>query len=337
MKRANGTGSIVRLSGHRRRPYAVRISGRDDFGQIIQRTLSYHATAAEAQTALEHYNQDKARGAVPGIAAVNMTVQDAYNAWSTREYSKAGKSSIARHKAAWARVSRYASVPIRQVSIDMWQSILDEDEAKGLSQSSINSDAALIKALISYAYQRDVLAKNIYEYIEIPHVGAKYAKGSLTEAQINKLKDMSASGDKWAQCALIMCYTGFHASEFLALSLESYHKDGDYLQGGLKTQAGKNRIVPIHRIITHYVQSWISSVHPGYYVLLDAMHNTLESVGAQEATPHWCRHTFATRLYNAGIDETTRKWLLGHATTDITERYTHAGLAQLRAAIDQLT
>ena len=42
MKRANGTGTLVKLSGNRRRPYAVRVPGRNERGRVIQRTLSYH-------------------------------------------------------------------------------------------------------------------------------------------------------------------------------------------------------------------------------------------------------------------------------------------------------
>ena len=53
MRRANGTGSVVKLSGNRRRPWAVRIPVRDSRGRVRQRYLSYHAKAAEAQAALD--------------------------------------------------------------------------------------------------------------------------------------------------------------------------------------------------------------------------------------------------------------------------------------------
>lgn len=55
MRRANGTGSVTKLSGNRRRPYAVKVSFRDQYGVIRQRVLSYHAKAAEAQAALDEY------------------------------------------------------------------------------------------------------------------------------------------------------------------------------------------------------------------------------------------------------------------------------------------
>ena len=41
-----------------------------------------------------------------------------------------------------------------------------------------------------------------------------------------------------------------------------------------------------------------------------------------EITPHYLRHTYATDLYAAGIDEKARKLFLGHASNDITDIYT---------------
>lgn len=57
-------------------------------------------------------------------------------------------------------------------------------------------------------------------------------------------------------------------------------------------------------------------------------------LGAEDATPHWCRHTFATRLHAAGADKLTTKWLLGHSTkNDITAHYTHETVEVLNATI----
>ena len=262
MKRANGTGSIIRLPGNRRRPYSVRVSGRDEFGQIIQRPLSYHATAAEAQAALEQYNRDRAVGATPRVDSAKMTVGQIYDAWSAREYKSAGSASIASHKAAWSRVNRFADVPMVDTTIDMWQSLLDDDEAAGLSQSSIRNDAILIKALVVYALKRDIITKNIYEFLEIPIVGPKYKKGAFTEDQIAQLKTMAADNVPWAYAVLILCYTGLRISEFLTLSEASYHADGDYLRCGTKTAAGRDRIVPVHAVISPYLPLWLAAEHP---------------------------------------------------------------------------
>lgn len=337
MKRANGTGSIVRLSGSRRRPYAVRVSGRDEYGQVIQKTLSYHRTASEAQEALEKYNQDKAHGAAPRVDTMKMTVGQIYDAWSAREYQTAGAQSIRSHKAAWGRVGRFADVPIVDVTIDMWQSILDEDGKNNASESKIRNDAILIKALVMYALKRDILTKNVYEFLEIPSAPPKKKKGAFNDAQIAQLKRMAADGEPYADIALMLCYTGFRISEFVGLNEASYHADGNFLQYGIKTDAGRDRIVPVSAVIAPYISNWLRSDHRSSDWYRARLRPIFAAIGEPEATPHWCRHTFATRLNEAKVDLTVRKWLLGHVTNDITERYTHQSLTLMRDAIDRLS
>jgi integrase len=41
-----------------------------------------------------------------------------------------------------------------------------------------------------------------------------------------------------------------------------------------------------------------------------------------DVTPHYMRHTYATDLYAAGVDELARKTFLGHSLSDVTEEYT---------------
>ena len=62
MRRANGTGSVTRLSGNRRRPYVVKVSQRDRYGFVVQKNLGYYENAAEAQLALEEYTGPRQRG-----------------------------------------------------------------------------------------------------------------------------------------------------------------------------------------------------------------------------------------------------------------------------------
>jgi len=51
---------------------------------------------------------------------------------------------------------------------------------------------------------------------------------------------------------------------------------------------------------------------------------------------HTCRHTFASRLAESGVDLYTIKTLLGHSTITLTERYSHLGEGTLQNAIRTL-
>lgn len=350
MKRANGTGSVVKLSGNRRRPWAVKVSGRNEYGHVIQRIVSYHEKASEAQLALEKYNLDRASGTAPAVNKLSLTVGDVFEAWKAREYRKLKPASISSHNAAWnKRISRFSSRKMRDMTLDEWQSLLDEDEDAGLSQSLINNDAILIKALYSYAMERDIVGKDYSRYLDIPSVGAKRPRDALNDLQLAQLTRLAADGFPWADTALILCYTGFRVSEFLQLTRFSYHpEDGGYLQGGLKTAAGKNRIVPVHPKIKPYLAVWLEK--GGDTIICDSsgkqldpekyrehFHEIAVRIGVPEATPHWCRHTFATQLHTARADPLTVKWLLGHSTkSDITAHYTHETIGVLKEAIELL-
>lgn len=351
MRRPNGTGTIVKLSGNRRKPYVVRIPAKDKRGRVIQMALSYHATGTEAQAALDAYNAAKVQGKAPASDMLDYTVQQVYEAWSGREYKKleekGRKASMQSHKAAWnKRISRYADRKMRSVSLDEWQSILDEDEDNGLSQSTINNDAILIRNLYAYSMERDIVGKDYSQFLDIPSVDLKNPKGAFNDLQIKQLEDMAATGIPWADTVLMLCYTGFRITEFLTLTKFSYDAEGDYFRCGIKTTAGKERIVPVHPKIKHYLLRWISKdgdaiicndsggAVPAWEYRAKIFHPIMEALGMPQATPHWCRHTFATRLHAVGVPDLELKRLIGHSTGgDVTERYTHTSLEQLAAAI----
>ena len=350
MRRPNGTGTIVKLSGNRRRPFVVRVPGRDKYEYVIQCALSYHETQEAALDALDEYNRNRVQGKVPASDLLCVTVQQVFDAWSAREFRKLKPASVASHNAAWnKRVSRFSARKMRDVTLDEWQSILDEDEDNGLSQSLINNDVILIKALYGYSMERDIVGKDYSQFLDIPSVDPKKKKGALTDLQIQKLEQMAADGFPWADTVLILCFTGLRISEFLTLTRFSYHpEEGGYLQCGIKTAAGRDRIVPVHPKIKPYLLRWMQKGAdtiiskdgqpvPHYWYRATAFPPIVEALGIPEATPHWCRHTFATRLHAANVDELTRKWLLGHSTkNDITAHYTHETIEVLNAAIKLL-
>ena len=56
MRRGNGDGSIFKLGGKRRRPYAVRVTiGWTDDGKQKYKYLSYHENKTDAKAALREY------------------------------------------------------------------------------------------------------------------------------------------------------------------------------------------------------------------------------------------------------------------------------------------
>lgn len=113
-----------------------------------------------------------------------------------------------------------------------------------------------------------------------------------------------------------------------------------------KTEAGRNRPVPISRKALPYFDYWMQTA--GQYLINDngkpltyhkfrRLFDRVMTASRCRHTPHECRHTLATWLDNAGANETAVKRILGHASQGVTKRvYTHKSLHELKRAIDLL-
>ena len=138
---------------------------------------------------------------------------------------------------------------------------------------------------------------------------------------------------------LIMCYSGFRITAYKTLKIDLKDR---YFKGGVKTAAGKDRIVPIHSGIYDLVKHRTRRKRP----LLDipvprfrtAMYETLERLGMARHTPHDCRHTFSALCERYGVSENDRKRMLGHSFgNDITNQiYGHREIEDLRHEIEKI-
>lgn len=67
-----------------------------------------------------------------------------------------------------------------------------------------------------------------------------------------------------------------------------------------------------------------------------AFDKTVEKAKIENFRLHDCRHTFATRLVQNGVDLYKVKVLLGHKTLSVTMRYAHHYPESLRSSVEML-
>lgn len=340
MKRANGTGSIVKKKG-RSKPYLVYSPAHIVNEKRVVDYLGSFKRKIDAQNYLEEYNRD------PSIYRNKMSFAQVFEEFKkTRRYEQISKSSKDGYEAAFKHCADLSRVRFSELRTGEMQMIIDRMERDGMSASSMQKVKVLFKVLFGYAMQNDIVKKDYAQFIVLPSVEEK-EKRALTDLEIKKIKSAAEGGNKSAEWVLYLIYSGWRISEMLELTRFCYDPKEKTLRGGKKTKNGKNRLIPVHPTVQTIVEKQIAKngatifcMESGKPMTADYFRKFIFNPLLEELeidsslTPHNTRHTFATLLKRNGADEFYRKKLLGHSPGDVTnDVYTHEDIDSLRNAI----
>lgn len=339
MRLPSGYGSIRKLSGKRRRPFAVRITtGWTDEGEQIRKYLGYFATRREALEALDLYNQNPYN-----LDSRSITFSQLYEKWAEWEYKGAPIPHC--YTAAFHYFSPVQDTVWADLKVDPVQDCIDRCP---LGYSTKKNLKTLLNKMTKYSDRMELPHREIVSLLKLPPKTESRLHRPFTPAQIKTLWEHL--DDAGARMALIYIYTGLRPTELLKIKTENVHLDQRYMMGGMKTAAGKNRVIPIAEKIFPLVQGLYDPGHEylvmdpkdgqpmlGYDRLNEHIWKRSPILRPMQHLPHDCRHTCATLLSNAGVELKIIQLILGHSSKDITNRvYTHKTIGQLVEAINQI-
>ena len=205
-----------------------------------------------------------------------------------------------------------------------------------LKHASLELIVSLLKQIYRYALAQNLVEKNPTELLRI-NIPDDDEHG--VPFNIRDLERLWEHADNYiAQLLLIMCYSGYRIGELSVISVDLEKR---CFSGGLKTDAGKNRIVPIHSSILPIVQDRLNEIGSlmgiSYSAFNKALSEFLKSIGVGKHTAHDCRHTFSMLCEKYKVSENDRKRMLGHSFRDITNSiYGHRSLEDLRKEIEKI-
>ncbi len=347
IRNPNGYGSVVKLSGHRRNPFEVRVNTRmDERYYPVYDVLGRFGTREDALIALAEYNRKPY-----SITDRNITFSQLYERFYQDKYEKSGKtysqSSINCTKAAYRHCEPLYAAPYAGLRADDFRTVLSKQDGKGkpLSHSTQEHIKNLFSQMDKFALQNDIIEKGYSAFAAITVQEDDEPGVPFTAAE---LETLWANKDKpWVDSILIYIYSGWRVSELILMPASDIDLQAGTFRGGLKTSSGKNRIVPIHSKIRGFVENrlagnrenalFLSNGSPiSVQAYLKLFKKTLTSIGITAYhTPHDCRHTFTSLLDSAGANQVCIDRLIGHASKSLTTRtYTHKDIEELRQAIE---
>jgi integrase len=338
MRFPNGYGSVYKLSGKRRRPFIVRkTTGWDDNGKQTYQTIGYYESRPKAMAALAEFNKNPYT-----IEASTITFAEIYGKWSERRFDKLAESNIRAYKMAYNLSIPLYDLKFVDIRTEHLQDIIDDC---GKGYDTLRKIRVLFNQLYDYAMEHDIVTKKYADYVEMPE---KEDTGSREPFTKNEIQSLWHNIDRldFIDTILIMIYTGLRISELLLIKNANINLNERCMKGGIKTAAGKNRIIPINKKLLPLIKKRFDQgneflivnfkneqmKYDNYY--REKWIPTIEQLEMKH-TPHDCRHTCATLLDNAGANKLSIKRILGHASQDITDKiYTHKDIEELIKAID---
>lgn len=343
MRLPNGYGSITRLSGKRRHPYMVRVtSGWTDEGSPVRKVIGYYESRAKAISALSEYNEHPY-----DLAQDKTTFTDVWEKWCKITYTDKGLKVPNPYNAAWKRLDGIHSMQMCDIRRRHMQGEVDRCP---LGYSTKKMMKTLCNKLFKLGIDCEIVTVNYAKDINLPHAEVSDKHHPFEPEELDLL--WKHVGDPGTDIALVLSYTGMRPTELLKVRTENVHLDDHYLTGGMKTAAGRNRVIPIADKIEPIIRRWynpdseylVISPKDGRPILTyDRLRSHIwerSRVLDQLPTahlPHDGRHTCATMLDNAGVNLKTAQLILGHSSRDITRRvYTHKTINQLIEAINQI-
>lgn len=342
MKLPNGFGSVHKLPGKRRKPWRARVTiAKNDEGKQIYKTIGYFESKNDALIRLSQYHENPLL-----IDNEKITFKEVYDKWSEDKFKTISKSSIDGYKNAFSYCCDVYDIEFYKLKYNALQKILDKADGKLATQKKIKG---LLGLLYDYAMANDIVDKDYSDYL----ITSKTQLNKLPRIPFNKqeIKILweNVNTIKYIDIILILLYTGMRPGELLDLKKENIFLEERYMIGGLKTEAGINRIIPIHKKIAPFIKKYYES-SDSKYLISNTVNNKvdyrnfkariwdeiMDTFGFNHK-PHDTRHTFATRMDDLKVNKMCIKMILGHSLGDVTDRvYTHKTKDQLIEAMDML-
>lgn len=291
MRNPAGYGGIRKLSGNRRKPYAVLITTGYDAGekpnkidflqgkisdelflQVQEEYAEYcrtHLKAKQKQTAIGYYATKKE--AMIALAEYNKNPFDLNKSKATfeqiyylilPEIEKKAEKTVFALKNAFRCCEPLHKRSISDLVAQDLQAVVDSCNTSKSYQIQVIS---LIRKVFNYAEANNLIVKNYANFLKVTSTAKTKEKTPFTADEIKILWDninytfpeeiRTFGGMKYVDVLLILIYTGLRIGELLALDSEHVHIQERYIEvNGTKTKSAVRKI-PIHKDILPLIEN----------------------------------------------------------------------------------
>jgi integrase/recombinase XerD len=230
---------------------------------------------------------------------------------------------------------------------------LDFMKEERLAPASMARHLVALKVFYRFLRLEERTAQGTVDLLASPSLWDRIPQ-VLSPEQVSKLLAAPQPADRYYlrdRAILETLYAaGCRASEVAGLTTADLHLDAGFCK--CHGKGGKQRIVPLGRPAVNALRDYLQGLRPKLAATAPEVARVFVSRGGKPLTretiwvlvkkyvhrtglnskvsPHTLRHSFATHLLAGGADLRTVQELLGHASIQTTQRYTHVDRDRLR-------
>ena len=237
---------------------------------------------------------------------------------------------------------------------DIRAGILHRTEEDGIGAASMNREVSSLRSFFRWLLVQGVVTHNVVQSVSSLKTARRlpaFVPESRMSRIVNECGFDSEEFDRERDSLIILLFytCGLRLAELIGIDRDDFSDDGSSLR--IRGKGDKERLVPIlepvREKISHYLglierqnickssEKALFLTHKGKRISRTTVYRIvraeLDRGGVQgKKSPHVLRHTFATHLLNGGADMREIQELLGHASLQATQVYTHNSIARLR-------
>lgn len=365
----NGFGQISEIKNRNlRNPFRAMVTvGKDEKGRPICKPLkpeSYFPTYNEAYAALVEYNRN------PYDLNPSITINELYDKWTEEYFKTISEESARGTNDAWKYCSAVYNMRVVDVRARHIKGCMEEGVAtirgkdKTPTATMKNKIKTLFNQMLDYAVEYELVDRNYSRTFNLSDDTIKEIKKVKKEHIAFSEDEMDilwqhVTDKKFVDVLLIQCYSGWRPQELGLIELCNVDLEKNIFSGGMKTDAGTDRIVPIHSKIRSLVeQRYKEAQELGSKYLFNYIEPTSNRKNIKltysrysrvvarirdelNLNPlhrsHDGRKHFVTMAKKYKVDEYAIKYLVGHKISDITEKtYTEREFKWLREELEKI-
>lgn len=332
----NNYGSVYKMKDKpRRNPWRVVKTVKDLDGKSKRKTIGYTRTKTEGLELLAKYNTNPY-----SLNTTKMTFIEVPEKWKELHFEKLEPRTVRQYKSICKHFEPIKDIPMLELTTMQLQELFN---SVTLAPASKRLLKAVLNQVYKYALKMDIVVKDCSEFLELGKKQAVIERKIFTNEEISKLWKYKEL--QWVDTVLIMIYTGLRIGELLTIESKNVDLENRTIKGGIKTDAGKNRIIPINMEILPLIKNRMSLEHQYlitgvrgkklFYQNYILFFNKVMDQLNMTHTIHDCRHTFASLLSNADANKISIAKIIGHSSYLTTEKiYTHKDVEELKKAVD---